>query len=114
MAARRWWGAKGSRSRRELHQDTNKAEDVLEGLDEYDLSKRPEVRIINRYVRIRTCLMMVLRAVGSLALLWATVVLLGGFVTLLKKVDFLWLTLIGFVQAAGLVLHKSSCSASFP
>lgn len=108
MAARRRWGAE------DVLEDTNKAEDVLEGLDEYDLSKRPEVRIINRYVRIRTCLMMVLRAVGSLALLWATVVLLGGFVTLLKKVDFWYLTLIGFVQAAGLVLHKSSCSASFP
>ncbi|KAF8776566.1 hypothetical protein HU200_003284 [Digitaria exilis] len=71
-----------ARQRREVEET---AEDVLEGLDEYDLSKRPEVRIINRYVRIRTWVMLVFKAVGSLALLWLTVVLLGGFVTSLEQ-----------------------------
>lgn len=106
MAARRWWGTEGSANQTEIHQETT--EDVLEGLDEYDFSKRPEVRIINRYVRFRTSMMLVFKAVGSLALLWSTVVLLGGFVTLLNKVDFRYLTFIGFVQAAGLVIHLSS------
>lgn len=102
MASRRWLGAKGSGSRRELQEEM--AEDVLEGLDEYDISKRPEVRIINRYARFRTGIMLLFKAVGSLALLWSTLVILRGFVTLLKEVDFWYLTFIGIVQAAGLVL----------
>ncbi|RLN24143.1 hypothetical protein C2845_PM07G04520 [Panicum miliaceum] len=61
----------------------------------------PQVRIINRYAVIRAYLLKAIKLVGSLALLWSTVVLLGGFVTALKKKDFSCLTLIGFMQAAG-------------
>lgn len=96
-AGRCCWGSARQRKLEET------AEDVLEGLKEYDLSKRPEVRIINMYVRYRTCLMLVFKAVGSLALLWSTAVHLSGFSSL--KEDFWSLTFIGLVQAAGLVLH---------
>ncbi|KAL6849988.1 hypothetical protein ACP4OV_020615 [Aristida adscensionis] len=101
MAAnvRSCWGTQGSRRRSKLEKTT---EDVLDGLAVYDLSKRPEVRIINRYAVVRTCIMFVFKAVGSLALVWSSVVLLGGFVTLLKKEDFWYLTFISLVQAAGL------------
>ncbi|CAL4977391.1 unnamed protein product [Urochloa decumbens] len=61
----------------------------------------PEMRIINRYAIFRAYILKAIKLVGSLALLWSTVVLLGGFVTLLKKKDFWYLTLIGFIQAAG-------------
>ncbi|KAF8667642.1 hypothetical protein HU200_052848 [Digitaria exilis] len=64
--------------------------------------------IINRYVRFRTRVMLVFKAVGSLALLWSAAVHLGGFVSWMKQEDFWYLTVIGFIQAAGLVLHLSS------
>ncbi|KAF8660497.1 hypothetical protein HU200_057647 [Digitaria exilis] len=37
---------------------------------------------------------------GTLAFIWATVVLLGGFSTYLHKVDFWVITIIIFIQAA--------------
>ena len=66
--------------------------------------RRPEVRVINKYLVIMAFIRIGLKGIGALALLWATVVLLGGFVSDLTKTDFWFLTIIGFVQAAGLVL----------
>lgn len=42
--------------------------------------------------------------IGALALGWSTVVLLGGFVTVLGKKDFWCLTFISTIQATGSVL----------
>ncbi|KAF0915888.1 hypothetical protein E2562_000533 [Oryza meyeriana var. granulata] len=39
---------------------------------------------------------------GTLAFIWATVVLLGGFATLVKQRDFWFVTIIAFIQAIGL------------
>jgi hypothetical protein len=79
--------------------------EVLDAFLEDELARRPEVRIINKYAVIMAYIRIGLKGIGALALLWATVVLLGGFVSTLNKKDFLSLTLIAFVQAAGLVLH---------
>jgi hypothetical protein len=48
---------------------------------------------------------MALKGMGALVLLWGTVVLLGGFVSSLKEIDFWYISFVAFVQAAGLV-HK--------
>lgn len=41
--------------------------------------------------------------IGTLATIWATVVLLGGFSTLIKKQDFWYVTVIALVQSLGYV-----------
>lgn len=84
-----------------------------DALAERELAQRPEVRILNRYAVVRANLLMAQKLAGSLALLWSTVVLLGGFVTALTRKDFWYLTFIGFMQAAGLV-HSSVLSLSPP
>ncbi|TVU49433.1 hypothetical protein EJB05_00746, partial [Eragrostis curvula] len=43
----------------------------------------------------------VMNSIGMLATIWATVVLLGGFSTLIKKQDFWYVTVIAFVQSFG-------------
>ena len=40
---------------------------------------------------------------GTLATVWATVVLLGGFSTLVKQTDFWYITIIAFLQTIGYV-----------
>uniref|UniRef100_A0A0E0KYB0 Uncharacterized protein n=1 Tax=Oryza punctata TaxID=4537 RepID=A0A0E0KYB0_ORYPU len=42
-----------------------------------------------------------MNTIGTLATIWATVVLLGGFSTLIKKQDFWYVTVIAFVQSIG-------------
>ncbi|KAF0895095.1 hypothetical protein E2562_006802 [Oryza meyeriana var. granulata] len=64
------------------------------------MDDRPEVRFINRYVLLQTCVLMAVRGTAFLALTWSTVVLLGGFVTLLQKKDFWYLTLISLIQSS--------------
>ena len=69
-----------------------------------ELRRRPEVRIINKYAVVAAYVRITLKSIGALLLLWATVVLLGDFVSLMTKDDFWSATIIAFVQAAGLVL----------
>jgi hypothetical protein len=63
------------------------------------LDELPE-RIINHYVLVLTVALMTVRGLGVLAFAWSTVVLLGGFVTLLGRLDFWFVTLISFAQSA--------------
>ncbi|XP_015693366.2 uncharacterized protein LOC102709368 [Oryza brachyantha] len=44
-----------------------------------------------------------MNGLGTLATIWATVVLLGGFSTLIKKQDFWYVTVIAFVQSIGIL-----------
>lgn len=67
------------------------------------INERPEVRFINRYVFLQTCVLMAVRGLAFLALTWSTVVLLGGFVTLLQEKDFWYLTVISLIQSSRLV-----------
>lgn len=67
------------------------------------INERPEVRFINRYVLLQTCVLMAVRGLAFLALTWSTVVLLGGFVTLLQEKDFWYLTVISLIQSSRLV-----------
>ncbi|TVT97737.1 hypothetical protein EJB05_30665, partial [Eragrostis curvula] len=80
---------------------------------ERELDKRLEVRSLKRYAIIRGCTLKAMKLLGYLALLWSTVVLLGGFVTLLKRKDFWDLTFIGFLQAAGFKKDEGRKSMGF-
>lgn len=52
------------------------------------------------HVSWTTHLLMATTGLGYLALTWSTVVLLGGFVTVLQRKDFWCLTVISMMQAA--------------
>lgn len=65
---------------------------------------RPE-ELINGYVRLLTATANITSGAGTLALLWSTVVLLGGFVSVLGIKEFRILTvLISFLMAFRYVL----------
>uniref|UniRef100_K4A385 Uncharacterized protein n=1 Tax=Setaria italica TaxID=4555 RepID=K4A385_SETIT len=59
---------------------------------------RPE-EMINRYVRLLTATENITRGLGTLALLWSTVVLLGGFVSTLRIKEFWVLTGLSILMA---------------
>ena len=82
--------------------DDVEVEDDVDACSREELARRPEVKFINAV--LRTYVLMGLKGSGALVVLWATVVLLGGFVSKLEAKDFWYITFIAFVQAGGLVL----------
>jgi hypothetical protein len=71
-------------------------------LQEDSNKPRPEKRL-NIAILWATILSKVMNGFGTLAFVWATVVLLGGFSTLITPRDFWFVSIISFVQAVGYV-----------
>ena len=59
---------------------------------------RPE-ELLNSYVKVRMATGNIASGLGFLALLWSTVVLLGGFVSDLPMMQFWIITLISLIMA---------------
>lgn len=59
----------------------------------------PEL-VLNRLLVAEVFLQMLASGLGTVALVWATVVLLGGFSTMLVRLDFWLTTAIVFVETA--------------
>lgn len=68
-------------------------------LGEDGLCKLPEERL-NNMIRWTAFFYNAMQGFGKLALVWATVVLLGGFAVLIKPIDFWFSTVIVFIEAA--------------
>lgn len=60
---------------------------------------RPEELMINRYLKLRMATGNIVSALGFLALLWSTVVLLGGFVGDLLVKEFWVVTALSFLMS---------------
>ncbi|KAL6850331.1 hypothetical protein ACP4OV_020958 [Aristida adscensionis] len=83
------------RSENPLHGGENDAD------AEWKLARWPGTRFVNRCAVIHAYLRTAVRLLGSLLLLWSTVVLLGGFVSSLQTKDFWFITIISIIQAIG-------------
>lgn len=72
------------------------------------------VGCINNYAMFLGYMLMGVRGLGLLVLMWSTIIVLGGFITLLQK-DFWSLVVIMLIQIAGLVfLPFDSCTNLLP
>ncbi|RLM69000.1 hypothetical protein C2845_PM17G04170 [Panicum miliaceum] len=63
-------------------------------------TRRPEEWTLNRNAMLQAYILMAVTGLGCLALMWPTVVLLGGFVSSLGEEDFWCQAVIGMIQAA--------------
>lgn len=61
--------------------------------DDMDMARRKKMKCLNGIVFCIAFLEWAGNAVGTVAFLWATVVLLGGFCTLLSRLDF-WIATV--------------------
>jgi hypothetical protein len=72
------------------------------------------VGCINNYAMFLGYMSMGVRGLGLLVLMWSTIIILSGFITLLQK-DFWSLVVIMLIQIAGLVsLPFDSCTNLLP
>ncbi|KAF6985464.1 hypothetical protein CFC21_038109 [Triticum aestivum] len=67
--------------------------------------KLPEEKINTMAVRM-AFFYKLMSGCGALAFAWATVVLLGGFSTLIKQKDFWFVTIIVFMEATWYITHS--------
>ncbi|TKW29569.1 hypothetical protein SEVIR_3G403900v4 [Setaria viridis] len=72
----------------------------------------PEL-VLNRLLAAEVFLQMLASGLGTVALVWATVVLLGGFSTMLVRLDFWLTTAIVVVETARIVGYNSAPEAKF-
>ncbi|TVU33421.1 hypothetical protein EJB05_25238, partial [Eragrostis curvula] len=75
----------------------------------------PRMRMTRTYRSWRSTHVLQLFAsgLGTLAFFWATVVLLGGFSTMLSRLDFWFITAIVFIETARVVGYNSGPEAKF-
>ncbi|RLN29719.1 uncharacterized protein C2845_PM05G00980 [Panicum miliaceum] len=66
------------------------------------VARRPEEKLINDYAALQATVRKVAIGLAYLSLTWSTVVLLGGFVSVLKLIDFWFLTAISTSFAVNL------------
>ncbi|CAL5043341.1 unnamed protein product [Urochloa decumbens] len=72
----------------------------------------PELKL-NLSLLVEAFLQLLASGLGTLALVWATVVLLGGFSSMLVRMDFWFITAIVFVETARIVGYNSAPEAKF-
>ncbi|CAD6266811.1 unnamed protein product [Miscanthus lutarioriparius] len=80
--------------------------------EDKDKKEIPEL-LLNRLLVAEVFLQMLALGLGTIALVWATVVLLGGFSSALMTMDFWFVTAIVFVETARIVGYNSAPEAKF-
>lgn len=83
---------------------------VAEEEEEGRTAEAAPEEFLNRFVRVVAFLERAGNGFGTLAFTWATVVLLGGFSTMLKSSDFICATFLVFLEAARCQRWNSSPS----